>query len=312
MVSLTSNQLSNNTIDSLDSPQNSALPGDEVKYLDFKKFSDGDKIIALAYVNEVRAGYSVKETGYFTFYVKDINAVSIACRLFSIDDFIAKGFDALYFKHKPVRIKAKVQNYYGSWSLIVEDIQIWTGDFDYERVIGKMEIEPEFNSALYFVQDKFPECSNVFDAIKGGLNSSIASICDGKKGGPAALFSFVIKELWTISIVNCKEAIKVWIYMYLTFIEYEYKRNQFSILTHKEKLEIINSKSFMYENDPLADVIANACYSVIGLSKPDNYYSVLLTRMIEQYDFVYNLGRTYEKLPQGSTANFRGNEVIKY
>lgn len=314
MISSTSNNLSNNSIEGLHRTDavNPLDLDNNFKYLDFKQFNDGDKIKALAYVNEVRASYSVKETGYFTFYVKDINAVTIACRMFDIDGFIDKGFNALYLKHKPVLIKAKVQNYYGTWSLIVEDIEIWTGDFDYENVIGKMDIEAEFSSVFSTLQNAFPEDKSTFDAIKGGLDSSIATICDGKKGGPAALFSFVFRELWSNSVINYMDCIRVWIYMYLTYIEYEYKKNQFSILTHKEKLNIINSKCCWYENDRLADIISNACYSVVGLSSPDNYYSVLLTKLIEQYDFVYNLGKTFEKLPQGSTVNFRGNEITKY
>lgn len=62
---------------------NSQIESDErVGCLDIREFVDGKTFKRLAFVQKVKSGVSVYETGYYTFYVKDVNGNVLAARLF--------------------------------------------------------------------------------------------------------------------------------------------------------------------------------------------------------------------------------------
>ena len=124
---------------------NSQIESDErVGCLDIREFVDGKTFKRLAFVQKVKSGVSVYETGYYTFYVKDVNGNVLAARLFNVKNFIESGFTASLYKNKPVIMEFSSQIYNGQWSLVVDKIDLWTGDFPFARFRGSVDAAKDF------------------------------------------------------------------------------------------------------------------------------------------------------------------------
>lgn len=154
--------------------------------LDIRKLIEGNSYDVLAYVNNVKSGITVNETGYYSFYVKDCNGNIIPARLFNVAEFYEAGFSANSLKNKPVKLSCIAQIVYGQWSLLVKEISEWTGDFDYKSFKGFVEYDEKY------LTDEFSQTGSFLPV--NFCTKGLASICDGKCGGFALYLALYLRN----------------------------------------------------------------------------------------------------------------------
>lgn len=125
---------------------------DNVNYLNFSNLVVGTEINCIAYVLFVELRVAKTEKGFAAFYLKDKNAILVVARLFNVEDYMSSGTVAKAFEGHPVKFKARVQEYGGSITLVIDGhvgIELYTGDFDYKKFIGSVDADLDFAAALY-------------------------------------------------------------------------------------------------------------------------------------------------------------------
>lgn len=289
---------------------NSQIESDErVGCLDIREFVDGKTFKRLAFVQKVKSGVSVYETGYYTFYVKDVNGNVLAARLFNVKNFIESGFTASLYKNKPVIMEFSSQIYNGQWSLVVDKIDLWTGDFPFARFRGSVDAAKDFIMRLAH------NCFGSYDLVKDEyFTVALTSIADGRCGGVAKLLEMSLSmssALTNLPEIDVKAVQIVIFYAIEALYQCETMHDTLSIVSNTQLLQRITKTKELTTGQEFQQYIIDAIVSVYGYGKPQMLYSNLALQIIDscrkQLDLVYcNL-----KIPTGMSTAVSGFELIR-
>ena len=278
-----------------------------VRNLNAKVFVEGQTLQALALVVGVSSGLTKKEEGFYTFMVKDEEAHIFPARLFNVANFIENGLIASALKNKPVEIIFVPQIFNGSWSLIVKDIQLFDGIFDYESFLGKIRTDSTFVDSKYNVA--FP--NEVTDPEYGVV--SFLEICGGKCGGFLRLMSNCAHDLE--NIVNSLDYTKQEIYQvfFCTFECYyallKYKE-QFHIVNPTDLFGVLNKIDVKTKDLPVHLQIMDSCRAILGFGKPSDILSHIIYNYIETEHKALDLIETYSIMARGSSKQLDSDKVL--
>ena len=274
-----------------------AADADRTIDLDIKELQDGFEYEKICYLLNYKAGVTQQEKGFYTFYVKDKNANVIAARMFDPKDYVNTGFTAMLMKSKAVKIKFMAQIWNGSWSLIVNDIEAWSGEFNYEDYVGKAEYSADALEAVYsnlFSQALNPEYYSEF----------FPDLCDGRIGGFISVLEKSFTQLYSFKIksLNVKDLHQIFFIVMDAYFNFLKLKKQYGIVPSQKIFEIVNSIHFQYSDSAYLNEITDTVLSLTGLAQPQHIYSHLICGVVNQTKELLTLIYKNQTMPNGSTA----------
>ena len=256
-----------------------------------------------------KTGMTALEKGFFTFYFKDCTGNLIVGRKFDLKDYIEAGFDVAAFKNKLVTIDFKAQIFNGSWSLVVNNIKIADDQTGYEDFIGKIDVPG------------IPGVEKIYSAFLGEpysmpiayLTESIPSVCQGKSGGVALLFSLASKMLSnyrSLPTVDAQLLFKIFDVSFAKCYAYMKMRKELDVITNSVIIELLTSvKNQFLDNTELAIDCAS---SLMGLTQPQHLYSHLIYNAVHTNLKMLEMAFINNSLPLGSNTFYKGVNLLRY
>lgn len=285
----------------------------ELPYLDMNSIQECIPLTALAYVSDASTGISKLDTGFVTFYLKDVNSNLVTARLFNVADFMLSGVKVSTFRHKPVKVKFVVQEFRGNPSLVIDGvhgIEVYHGDFDYECFIGSIHVdtaELEFIGKNIFGEEwALPAEYQYF---------STDTVAKGRVGGFLKIFSMALCTLKGYADLTGLEYSELCTVFYRSMeAYYEVLRSQtvYDNLHALKKYEVFHRIRERYASDDSSYLIVDTVSSVLGYNKPLHFISHLIcdavTSAIKGLDLLY----VNNSLPLGAKICTGGGELLKY
>ena len=290
---------------------NSEMTSDGAVNLNIRSFAEGLKMKAKALVIHVRSGIDVNESGFYTFVLKDINANTISARLFHVENFIENGFVAKSFENKPVLIEFIPQIFNGAWSLILKDIKLYDGAFDYESYKGKINVDTSFIDNCYL--EVFSK-SNPMDPAY--YTASFSSICGGRVGGFMKLISSVARDLYNY-VDYCgyttTDLFTVYFYTVEAYYKLLKKKELFEIVDQAELFSILQSITNKISGSGLTNEIVDSCRTILGFGAPQHILSHLIYESIQKELYTFSLIEKNLTLAKGATYKIsEGKTLLRY
>lgn len=265
----------------------------------------------IAYVFGVKTGVSSLDKGYYTFYLKDIDANVVNGIMFEIKNFIEQGYDLIYFKNKPVEIEFKATTFAGMWSLQLDSIKVTNAPIQLERFIGKVD-----NSGSEKIESIYKTIMPDFNIPREYALLSLASICNGRCGGALKLFTTVSSKLVTYNEfpnVELKNLLWVFTECFDVYINYLKLKNEFYVTDTAQEYGLLQKLYFKHKDKKVFSLLIDVACALIGLSKPKHLYSHMI--VTELNDTVRNFELIYKNniLPLGTSASIVGDgELLRY
>lgn len=280
-----------------------------IPYLDSTKLLEDKKGECIAFVTSSKAGTTKLMDGFFTFYLKAIDGVVIPARMFNILDFVEKGYNAVALRHKPVKVKFTSQIYNGRWSLILEDISVWEGDFDRSLFVGKLK---NTSDELERLMRKTAVSINLSEWEM----ASFADLAGGNVGGYIALANSVISRLESykgLHGIQFDILMEATLYSLKVYFKLLSLKDRFSVVPAKDILSVYEQINLELANNGNHDVICDACRGALELGAPQHLYSNLISRSIHSALEDMQLIYLYKSMPLGaSTYTFDDIELVKF
>lgn len=284
--------------------------GAQDNYLDCSKLSVGARYKKVCYVHNVRSGTDVYNSGFYTFFIKDKNATVVPARLFNVKDFVEKGFDAIYLKNKPVTIEFIAQVYNKRWSFVLDDIQLYQGDFDYSVFVGTVPaIDTAKLEKVYKVIDSNYECPAIYQTM------SLQSICQGRRGGPLLVYNNVTSNLLQYCKLNSvvpADLLKVFDVCYRVFIDLEQEKQKLDVISCSAELNLLQKVYYEYKDNDLYEIMLDTLNAIIHGDKPKHLYANLICNELKSVMQNLELCYVYDSLVSGGSANVKGADLLRY
>lgn len=286
-----------------------SMSGKSNKELNIRTLVEGVETTAVCLVTKVTAGLTKIETGFFTFYVKDVNANVIAARMFDVGDYIKSGFIAKAFENKPVKITFIPQIFNGSWSLIVKEITSYKGDFDYESFRGVVKV----NSAV--VENKFELVFPDKLLNPDYYSISFSSVCNGKCGGFLKLINAVARDLENydnIDGVTDKDKYLVFFYTVKAYFTLLKKKEEFEIVNQTDLCNVLLRIDQETQDFSMHSQIMDSCRAILGFGEPQHILSHVIYDSIMSENYRFALIEKNNSLAKGSTVKVNNKTLVNF
>ena len=281
-------------------------------YLDLSSLTEGVMYTKVAYVTNVTTGFQKNEYGFVTFYLKDVNANLVQARLFNVADFMLSGVKAATMKNHPVQLTFMVQDYNGRHSLVIDGkagIELWDGDFPYERFIGKIDVD---SSAILAIGNK---CCSDFILDNRWATTSFETIAQGRAGAFMKIFDMALSSLCgmhDLPGVDLNE---------LLFVYYKSMELYFDTLVETQKLDnfgSLNNYKFLiraenlYSDDDRKMLIIDTTKALLSISKPVGIIAYAINNAVREAIFLLNASCQLNIAPIGTKVGIGGVDILKY
>ena len=259
----------------------------EDNYLHVDKLIDGNSYSKVAYVTNTSSGMTKLDSGFYTFYVKDCCGIVVPARLFNVKSFVDSGYTVKYLLHKPVLINFTAQVYKGRWSLLIDSIKPWEGDFDLELFKGKLTVSMQR-------LEKLQEVTNVSLALTEWECTSVPEIYDGNVGSFAVMANAVLGHLQAYKSVPAID------FAVFPFVTNTAMMDELTFIKH-------------CTSDEEQEYILDSCMEVLGLAKAKMVYGIIVNNTIKSVINELNLCKALAVMPTGSSTWVSGvnTELIK-
>lgn len=264
-----------------------------------------------AYVLSVKGDLSRFEKGYFTFYLKDENGCVVAGRKFDIKDFLQSGYEASTLKNKMVDVEFKAQKYNGGWSLIVYSIKLAADSSDFEKFLGRVEIDKDvayaekLYSAIYKETWKFPE---------SWKHISFSTIGQGRCGCIAKVFTNVSKSLWNykdLPSVDTCVLLELFCSAFTQYVKYKQQEESLNITSATAGVDLLIETRRIFA-DNYTELALDVVSAILGLDKPKHLYAHLIATELDNQIRALDLIFTNSALAAGGNSYVRGVNLLRY
>ena len=298
---------------------NNVINKDAELYLDMNNVPEYKLIERVAYVHDVVLKTSKYDSGFATFILKDVNANTVAARLFDVEDFMLSGIKATAFKHKPVKFKCTVQEFNGTLSIIIDGktgISLWDGDFDYARFIGKVNfsLERPINSLIErFGSENLEGFMSTGTYPKEWETASLEALCNGRVGAYAKFAEIVVKSIAPLlTQENASDLLSIMSVTLEHYFEYLKKRQATDFIGTLSAFDDLNYVNNKYSESNNKLIYLDALMAVIGTEKPLHLYAHTVSAAFTYAKTVLNLRTKFEGMPLGTKTFIGGVELSKY
>lgn len=277
------------------------------EYLNLNDLFQNQKFSKICLVKDVKSGVSILGQGYYTFYVRDCNAHVLTARLFNPDGFSDSGFNALLLKGKPAKIDFTATIYNGNWSLVLEKISLYNGDFDYDVWLGdasvKFKLPDEIEKVIAEGHVPF-DFYNV--SVLNGINN-------GKKGSAARLYLNVLKRLLEFrDTFQTNGLIDVFNASFDFWFRYQQLKDKFEIIDAKSSFALKNDIFKRYERSVYITSIMETCLALIKEGEPKHLFCHIICDLMNTEIGIMNLVSVYESIPSGMFSRVDDKILMKY
>lgn len=282
----------------------------ENNYLDYTKLDYRNQTTSLAYLLDARVGFSEKVGGFYVFYFKDVNGVTITGRMFDVERLNSDSYTLSTLKRKPVMFTHTSQIFNGAPSLIVTSLEVFNGEFDYVRFLGEI---PSAKEDLKYANDLVSKyVGNTFPV--SWETESYLDVCNGRSGGLAKLTSTVLKNLSNyentpgVVFKDLLTAVYVTLVAYKKYLVIE---STVEVPMRNQLLEIIYNSTANLDVR-MRNVVADCCSAVMGLGAPEHLYSHIIHNTLESSKRLLNFSYEYPAIMEGSAKKVGEFKLSKY
>lgn len=279
----------------------------ESPYLNLTDLKVGETYTRLCYVMNVKAGISVLGNGYYTFYLKDMNANVIPARLFNVDGFTGSGLDAISFRGKPAMVTFETQVFNNNLSLVITGIKMHNGAFDYSIFLGKIESKEDLVKKIFEKYEVPYEIPTTFKTM------SIQELYSGRTGGMMRLFvSTVRASLNYADLVNFKDLLVVIQESFLFYAQYLAEKSKVSLIDAKTVYSLLHTVFMRNAMSDNLSAIIDACYALADEGDPKHYYSVMIKRLVTTELENADMAMKVRTMPAGMPISINNKIVLNY
>ena len=281
------------------------------EYLDITNLADGVSYSRIAYVNDATTGLQRNDKGFVTFYLKDCNGNLVTARLFNVEDFLTSGIKSSAIKKHFVKVDFQAQNFNGSMSLIVSNIEVTTPQNQAEllpKFIGKVDVDTTNLNAVSenIIGSKLPEeySTTPLDGIAQSRINGYNKILD------MALASILGNE--GLPGIDMKELLYVFLHT---------ARYYFKILKHRQELSGFNDfedyKIYSQVDLDLAEsdskmLVIDTVRSLVSSAEPNHIISFIVSHAIKSANFIVNASYRLQNTPVGTRVSVGGNSLLRF
>ena len=279
-----------------------------INMLDARTFTEGVQMEAICLVSRVGSGIDKNDSGYFTFYVKDVHANVYAARLFNVENFIENGFIAKSFENKPVKLMFTPQIFNGSWSLITGHIENYNGEFDYESFRGRIVTD----SAL--IENKYKAIFGA-DICPDYYTAAFSGICNGKCGGFMKLIASVAADLENYVHVNGiteNDLYSIFFYTVKAYFAYLQKKEEFDIVNQTYLLQALMKIDVETERHPMHAQIMDSCRAILEFGTPEHVFSHLIYNSFKHEEYALWLIEKNDTLAKGMSIKLHTGRLMNF
>lgn len=273
----------------------------------------------ICYVVGNRAGVTVYNKGYYTFFVKDINGNVLPAQIWDPANFIASGIEVSKMKHVCVLLSFTAQIYNGSWSLVVNGsaIEVCTPEtmaelgVSFDIAIFRGRVEPGDTSELDTAFQKYTglPLPAMFTTL------SLPTICQGRVGGYAKIVSAAYKSLKE-TYGNLKEIdfdllAETYVVTIQAYAVYLKAVDSGEMTTAHRVADVIVSIRQGYRTEVVEQAI-DTTLALIGSAAPEHLFAHLivgeLKSKIQAFDLIYR----NTTIPKHMSAQIGGLKLTNY
>lgn len=289
-------------------------------YLDMKRIPELVPVERVAYVHDVKLGSTKFDTGFITFYLKDINSTIVAARLFDVEDFMMSGVKVAAFKHKPVIFKCVAQEFRGALNLTIDGsagIRVYDGEFDAQKFVGAVSYDftlmRDYVAGCKLPDVKFLSDDGMLRVPTEWVRNPLESIGDGRIGAYARFVEIAFSCVAPFLNDDTKDDV---VQAFLIAAQYYYK-----YLKEEQNVKMIGKlnayKYFAQFNVAYADsdnllLYQDVFSAVVGISKPMHLYSHLIKNAFDYAKQMLYLSIKYESQPVATQISVGGVDLSKY
>lgn len=277
----------------------------ESPYLDLAEIEVGQTYTKLCYVMNVKAGTSVLGSGYYTFYIKDHRANVTTARLFNLSNFKESGYNAMSFRGKPAKITFSAQVYNNNLSIVISNIAMYSGTFDYSRFLGNIASDEGLAMKI------FEQYGVRYEIPLSFKTMSIQELYGGRTGGMMRLFVNTVRaSLNYADLVDFPSFLKTIQESFLFYAQYLVEKSKVSIIDAKTTYSLLHNV-YMRNSDNLSAII-DTCYALIADGSPKHYFSVIISRIVSTELSNSEIMIKINSMPQGVAVTSGNVSIINY
>lgn len=283
----------------------------EIEYLDTNALVLNTLYTRLAFVTGATTGLSKLEQGFVTFYLKDCNANIVSARLFNVADWVNSGINALQFKKRPVKVRFVAQEFNNRTSLVidgVEGIELWNGDFDYNKFIGKVEYNAEALDKLYtkILGYSLPIAYS---------STSLHQLASGRIGALPKVIELVSNYLMALGdLPDCKvdELLEIYLHVMTVYGNILIQTEKYENLSTNMLFDLLATANMQFRDNENYDIIMDTVRALVKVSKPGHLYANIIQKAMDLAVSTVNMAVTSSNMILGAKTTVGGGELLKY
>lgn len=286
---------------------------DATKLMEGRTYRD-----VVCYVTGNRAGTTVYNKGFFTFFVKDVNGNVYPAYVWEPKDFLQDGAVVSQLKNVCVLMSFTAQIYNGSWSLHLEGstIRICTPEvireyglkIDLAKFRGTVPCQEKEELEEVYRQYTESELPDVF------FRSSFQTICQGRVGGYARLvvaafhsMKATYEGLQGFNFDGLSETFVIVIQAYAAYL-----RAAESVTTAGRLADVVIGIRQTYKESQVVEQAIETLFALIGTDKPRHLFAHIIVAELrgkaEMLDLVYQ----NNTIPCSMSAQIGGLTLANY
>lgn len=286
---------------------------DTIPYLDGTTLVEGAIGTAIAYVSNATTGMAKTQSGFMTFYLKDVHANVITARLFDVKDFLLSGLSAIAYKHNPVIVHYVVQSYGGRKSLILDGspaIELYRGEFDFKPFVGSFDVDSSILAS--YAQKVLP---NEDIPLSDYATASFDGIGEGRVGAYLKVCNMALAALCEFSDIDGLDVSEL-LKLFLLASKYYYRilkiGTTYESMSDVKTFELLQEVGFTYKDTEFYMPLVEVVQVLAKQTKPKCIYSHLIDKAFSNAIWSLNLALANSTLPLGAKVPYGGVDLLKY
>ena len=285
----------------------------ETAYLDILNLAEYQEATALAYVQDVRVGITKFDSGFVTFYLRDVNANVITARLFDVADFMMSGVNANAFKGKAVKLTFICQIFNGTKQLVISGtsgIEVYSGEFDYSRFIGEIKCDTSI------LESVGKSCfGNDWNLLAEYKYFSCDSLGKGRVGAFIKIFDLALSSLSSYTDFDNLDVKELYYTFFSSMQEYFYllkNKKTYADISSLLIYDVMSKISSKYDGRDEKLLIIDTVRALSGFEKPLGLIPKLIYDAVTMAKKHVDLILVNNTLPIGTSVNVGGDSLLKY
>lgn len=289
-------------------------------YLDMNRIPELVPVERVAYVHDVKLGSTKFDTGFITFYLKDVNSTIVAARLFDVEDFMMSGVKVAVFKHKPVIFKCIAQEFRGALNLTIDGssgIKVYDGEFDAQKFVGSVDYDFTLLKDCV-IQYSLPDVK--FLADDGALRvptdwvrTPLENIGDGRVGAYARFVEIAFSCIMPfLNEDNASDILQAFLITAQYYYKYLKEEQNVKMIGKMNAYKYFSQFNVAYANSDNLLLYQDVFSAVVGISKPMHLYSHIIKNAFDYARQMLYLSLKFESQPMATQISVGGVDLSKY